>query len=111
MAADELNIQTLIPCIQEYLINHRHEFLRQQNSIEILETIYQHESFKDLWNFYLEKICEEPEILFKSEKFINLKAPLLELLLKRDDLNLDEIIIWDNLIKWCLAQHSNVSQD
>ncbi|POG76866.1 hypothetical protein GLOIN_2v851760 [Rhizophagus irregularis DAOM 181602=DAOM 197198] len=111
MAADELNIQTLIPCIQEYLINHRHEFLRQQNSIEILETIYQHESFKDLWNFYLEKICEEPEILFKSEKFINLKAPLLELLLKRDDLNLDEIIMWDNLIKWCLAQHSNVSQD
>jgi hypothetical protein len=31
--------------------------------------------------------------------------------LKRDDLLLDEIFIWDNLIKWCLAQHSNISQD
>ncbi|GES87979.1 hypothetical protein GLOIN_2v851760 [Rhizophagus clarus] len=111
MAADELNIQTLIPCIQDYLIKHQREFLQQQNFIEILDSIYQHESFKDLWNFYLEKFCEEPETLFKSEKFINLKAPLLELILKRDDLNLDEIIIWDSLIKWCLAQHSNISQD
>src|SRR5205085_230550 len=35
----------------------------------------------------------------------------LELLLKRDDLSLDEIVVWDSLIKWCLAQHSNISQD
>ncbi|CAB4377972.1 unnamed protein product [Rhizophagus irregularis] len=28
-----------------------------------------------------------------------------------DDLLLDEIVIWDNLIKWCFAQHSNISQD
>ncbi|RIA84114.1 hypothetical protein C1645_430427 [Glomus cerebriforme] len=110
MAVDELNVQTLIPCIQEYLIKHHHEFL-QQNSAEILETIYQHESFKDLWNFYLEKICEEPEVLFNSDKFIKLNAPLLELLLKRDDLRLDEIVVWDSLIKWCFAQHSNISQD
>jgi hypothetical protein len=40
-----------------------------------------------------------------------LKPSLLELILKRDDLSLDESIIWDNLIKWCLAQHSNISQD
>src|SRR5204863_4568847 len=39
-------------------------------------------------------------------KFINLKAPLLELLLKRDDLNVDEIEIWENLLKWCFAQQN-----
>ncbi|GBC01429.1 hypothetical protein RclHR1_04190013 [Rhizophagus clarus] len=113
MAVDELNIQTLIPCIQEYLIKQQHEFL-QQNLIEIFETIYQHyqhESFTELWNFYLDKICKEPLLLFNSDKFVNLNAPLLELLLKRDDLNLDEIIIWDSLIKWCLAQNPNISQD
>jgi len=38
----------------------------------------------DLWNFYLDVIYKEPKILFNSNKFINLKAPLLELLLKRD---------------------------
>jgi hypothetical protein len=110
IAVDEINLQTLIHYIQEYLIKHQDKFL-QQNPIEILETVYQHETFTELWNFCLEKICEEPEMLFNSDKFISLKAPLLELLLKRDDLSLDEIVVWENLIKWCLAQHSNISQD
>src|SRR5688572_14716308 len=106
-AVDEFDIQTLIHYIQEYLIN---EFL-QQNPIEILETVYKHETFPDLWDICLEKICVEPDILFNSDEFIRLKAPLLEMLLKRDDLSLDEIVVWESLIKWCLAQHSNISED
>jgi hypothetical protein len=106
---DELNIHSLITYIQEYLIEHQTEFLHQ-NPTGILETVYQHETFMDLWNFCLEKICEEPKILFNSDNFINLKAPLLELLLKRDDLNMDEIEIWDNLLKWCFTQQ-NVMND
>jgi hypothetical protein len=103
IAVDELNIKSLISHIQEFLINHQIEFLHQ-NPTGILETVYQHETFTDLWNFCLEKICKEPKILFNSDKFINLKAPLLEVLLKRDDLNMDEIVIWEILLKWCFAQ-------
>ncbi|PKK64954.1 hypothetical protein RhiirC2_853947, partial [Rhizophagus irregularis] len=110
IAVDELKIQTLILCIQEYLIKHQHEFL-QQNPLEILETVYQRETFTNLWNYYLEEICAKPDTLFKSDKFTNLKAPLLELLLKRDDLSLDEIDIWDSLIKWSYAQHPSIQQD
>ncbi|GBC01814.1 hypothetical protein RclHR1_04340011 [Rhizophagus clarus] len=109
IAVDELNIQSLVSYIQEFLIEHQTEFL-QQNPTGILETVYQHETFTDLWNFCLEKICEDPEILFSSENFINLKAPLLELLLKRDDLNIDEVKIWEYLLKWCLAQQ-NLQKD
>ena len=58
IATDELNIQSLISCIQEYLIKHQDKFL-QQNPIELLETVYQHEPFTDLWNYFLEKICKE----------------------------------------------------
>ncbi|CAB4420309.1 unnamed protein product [Rhizophagus irregularis] len=105
MVVDELNIHSLITYIQEYLIENQTEFLHQ-NPTGILETVYQHETFTDLWNFCLEKICEEPKILFNSDNFINLKAPLLELLLKRDDLNMDEIEIWDNLLKWCFTQQN-----
>ncbi|RGB24647.1 hypothetical protein C1646_772782 [Rhizophagus diaphanus] len=108
IAVDELNIQQLISYIQEYLIEHQTEFLHQ-NPTGILETVYQHEKFMDLWNFYLEKICEEPEILFNSDKFINLKAPLLELLIKRDDLNMEEIEIWEGLLKWCFAQQNMIN--
>jgi hypothetical protein len=101
IAVDELSIHSLISHIQEFLIEHQTEFLFQ-NPTEILEIVYQHESFTDLWKFCLEKICEEPRVLFSSDKFINLKAPLLELLLKSDDLDMDEIKIWENLLKWCL---------
>ncbi|CAB4377915.1 unnamed protein product [Rhizophagus irregularis] len=101
IAVDELNIHPLISHIQEFLIEHQTEFLHQ-NPTGILEIVYQHEAFTGLWNFYLEKICEEPNILFNSDKFINLKASLLELLLKRDDLNADEIEIWENLLKWSI---------
>src|ERR671939_278253 len=94
IAVDELNIHSLISHIQEYLINHQTEFLHQ-NPTDILETVYQHETFTDLCN---------------SDRFINLKAPLLELLLKRDDLNIDEIEVWQSLLKWCTAQQ-NVKND
>jgi hypothetical protein len=110
IAVDEINIQTLINYIQEYLIKQQNEFL-QENPIEMLEMVYQHETFTELLNFYLEKICAEPGMLLDSDKFIILKEPVLELLLKRDDLLLDEIVVWDNLIKWCLVQHPNISQD
>ncbi|RIA98682.1 hypothetical protein C1645_731421 [Glomus cerebriforme] len=100
IAVDELNIHSLINHIKEYFINHIIEFL-YQNPIDILEIIYQYEqSFMDLWNFCLEIICKDPKILFDSDKFIYLKAPLLELFLKRNDLNMDEIKIWENLLKW-----------
>src|SRR6266542_2875941 len=106
IAVDELNIQQLVSHIQEYLIEHQTEFLHQ-NPTGILETVYQHETFTDLWNFCLKRICEEPEILFNS---VDLKAPLLELLLKQDDLKMDEIEIWEGLLKWCFAQQ-NMTND
>ncbi|GBB93020.1 hypothetical protein RclHR1_00210016 [Rhizophagus clarus] len=108
IAVDELNIQQLISHIQEYLIEHQTEFL-YQDPTGIIETVYQHETFTSLWNFYLKKICEEPKILFNTDKFINLKPSLLELLLYRDDLNIDEIEIWENLLKWCFAQQKIIN--
>ncbi|CAB4404493.1 unnamed protein product [Rhizophagus irregularis] len=105
IAVDELNIQQLISHIQEYLIEHQTEFLCK-NPTSILEIVYQHETFTDLWNFCLEKICEEPKILFDSDKFFDLKVPLLELLLKRDDLDMNEIEVWEGLLKWCLFQQN-----
>ncbi|RGB42626.1 hypothetical protein C1646_662044 [Rhizophagus diaphanus] len=110
IAVDELSIQSLIPHIENYLIKHQYKFL-QQNPIGILETIYQYETFTRLLNYCLNKICEEPEILFNTDKFINLKATIIELLIKQDDLWLKEIEIWDNLLKWTFAQNPTISKD
>src|ERR1043165_5687655 len=99
IAVDELDIHQLVFHIQEFLIKQQHEYLHQ-NLTDILEIVYLHETFSDLLNFCIEEICEDPKILFNSENFINLKAPLLEMLLKRDDLSVDEIEVWENLLKW-----------
>src|SRR5581483_5820200 len=93
----------LISYVQGFLIEHQAEYLQY---IKIQLVFLKHETFTDLHNFCLEKICEEPEILLNSDKFINLEAPLLELLLKRDDLFIDEIEIWESLLKWCFAQQN-----
>src|SRR3954447_18060015 len=78
--------------------------------LEFLKPFINTKQFTDLWDFCLEMICEEPKVLFNSDKLINLKTPLLELLLKRYDLDLNEIEIWENLLKWRFVQH-NVKND
>ncbi|CAB4393427.1 unnamed protein product [Rhizophagus irregularis] len=56
-------------------------------------------------------ICLDPRTLFDSAKFIDLPAPLLEVILKRNDLNLIEIEIWEYLIKWGLARDEILNEE
>ncbi|GBC00443.1 hypothetical protein RclHR1_03860008 [Rhizophagus clarus] len=107
MAVDELNIQSLILRIEEHLIKYQHEFLKQ-NPMKILETIYQNESFISLLDWFFNKICEN---FVSSDKFVTIKPHLLEFLLKRDDLYLEEIDIWNNLMRWASAQHPTIPKD
>ncbi|RGB42265.1 hypothetical protein C1646_810101 [Rhizophagus diaphanus] len=107
MAVDELNIQYLIPRVEKHLIKYQYEFL-YQNPLRILQTIYQNESFTSLVDFFFNKICEN---FVNSDKFITIQPHLLEFLLKRDDLHLEEVDIWDNLMRWIFAQHPNIPKD
>ena len=81
------------------------------NPVEILQIVYCHQIFNNIQSFCLETTCFEPGILFNSVKFINLPASLLEIILKRDDLNLDEIEVWENLTKWGLVQEKTLNAD
>ncbi|GBB97727.1 hypothetical protein RclHR1_03050016 [Rhizophagus clarus] len=110
IAVDEIKIQKLTSYIQEYLIKNKDGYI-QQNTIETLEKIYQNNAFTGLQNICIKKICKDPQKLLNPNKFKSLKAPLLELLLKRDELSLDESVIWDNLIDWCFAKNPDISRD
>ncbi|PKK68165.1 hypothetical protein RhiirC2_782621 [Rhizophagus irregularis] len=74
IAVNGINIQTLVTCVQKHLINDK-KFL-QENFMEILQIVYHNELFMELLKY----------------------SPLLEFLLNRDDLNLNEIEIWNGLI-------------
>ena len=73
IAVDELKYSIVNFPRSRILIERKAEFL-QSNPTGILETFYQHEAFADLCNFCLETICDEPEILFNTDKFVNLKV-------------------------------------
>ncbi|RIA92254.1 hypothetical protein C1645_874890 [Glomus cerebriforme] len=108
--SDELNLKKLANVTEDFIIKNHRQFL-QNDPVGILQIINYCKLLVNLQEFCLDKICSEPEILFNSDKFTQLPAPLLEILLKRDDLNLKEIEIWENLVKWGLAQSQVFDQD
>ncbi|CAB4431911.1 unnamed protein product [Rhizophagus irregularis] len=110
VATEELGLNILGEYIQEFLVKNQKKFL-QNDPIGILEVAFQHENFTTLRDCGLEAICQEPNILFGTDKILSLPAQILESLLKRDDLALNEIEVWNNLIRWAHAQQPTVNKD
>ncbi|CAG8492751.1 7241_t:CDS:2 [Diversispora eburnea] len=65
------------------------------------------ETFKEiLKEFCLQEICENPQIIFGSSDYLRFNKTLLSHILRRDDLVMEEIEIWMNILKWSLSQNS-----
>ncbi|CAG8588023.1 6418_t:CDS:2, partial [Acaulospora morrowiae] len=109
-ASDELNLQELIVYSQDHLIQEKPEWL-QENLIRVLQMIVNLEDCQELQDFCLRVICQDPYWLFYSEQFFLLEESILVSLLKRDDLLMEEIEIWDRLIAWGIAQNQQVDRD
>src|SRR5205823_1859771 len=102
LSSDEFELQPLITYIQETLIKNHEDFIIK-NILEIVELTYQKKFLNKLWDFCIQEICCDSDNLFESTKFLSLNPAILEIILKRDDFNIDnEIIIWENLLKWTL---------
>ena len=101
-----MKLNQLIKVAEDFFIENHQKFIRI-DPVEILQIVYCRQVFDNIQNHCLKTIYSEPDILFNSVKFINLPAPLLENILKREDLNLYEIEVWDILIKWGLTQKKN----
>ncbi|EXX64996.1 BTB/POZ domain-containing protein [Rhizophagus irregularis DAOM 181602=DAOM 197198] len=105
-ASDKFSLDTLTKFTEKYLIENHSEYIRKY-SVKILRSILNtNYTFDELQELCLDTICYEPKLLFHANNFTRLPAPLLEIVLKRDDLNLVEIEIWESLIKWGVAQVS-----
>ncbi|CAG8467743.1 2490_t:CDS:2 [Funneliformis mosseae] len=101
ITSDELLLEELIKPVQAYLIKNPHVWV-QRNFVLIY-----HQSLincKRLQDFCFEPICVVPEPFFNSKHFLSLDKDILFDLLKRDDLTIGEIDIWDCLVKWGIGQ-------
>src|SRR5205085_3423412 len=94
-------------CMMEYFIENCEKYIKE-NAVKILQTIYKSEKFKELKNIYLEKFCDYGGKLFESNDFESLEKIALLEVIKRDDFDVDEIVIWEKILKWGLARHPEI---
>ncbi|CAG8586371.1 7878_t:CDS:2 [Acaulospora morrowiae] len=85
VASDELLLGELIIYIQDYFINQGHSWLKTT-------------------------ICNDPEPFFTSESFPSLNKDIFLELIKRNDLEIDEVDIWEHLITWGLHQTQEIEK-
>ncbi|EXX74890.1 hypothetical protein RirG_046850 [Rhizophagus irregularis DAOM 197198w] len=107
-AADELRLQELVDHLQKYLIENKSEWMEE--NFEFTQRIsLQSNNFVELQQFCANFIAKSPEQIFKSLTSISEK--FLISLIKRDDLQMKEIEIWEHVLKWGLAQNPTLVSD
>jgi hypothetical protein len=110
IAADELNFVEIIDYLQDI-------FLKQtQNSVQRYFTHFydvtsQYSNFTKLRNYVKNIVTDLPHIIFRADDFIGLDKETLLYLVKRVDIVIDEIEIWDCLLKWCMAKINLKNKD
>ncbi|RHZ51186.1 hypothetical protein Glove_482g74 [Diversispora epigaea] len=110
ITANELELKELSRKLESYLIESKASWLRIQFSF-VYHSIFDSHGFEGLKDFYNNIIVKYPNLIFESEDFTSLKETALIPILKRDDLNIEEIKIWDYVIKWGISQNPTLPAD
>ncbi|CAB4399076.1 unnamed protein product [Rhizophagus irregularis] len=111
LAADELALVELVKYMEEYIITYERDWV-QENLASIFATASKYESFTRLWKHFCgEMLAQQPNTLFNSSYFLSLEKPTLLEFIERDDLNIEEVEIWENLIKWAREQTPKIDHN
>ncbi|RHZ77537.1 hypothetical protein Glove_177g148 [Diversispora epigaea] len=108
LAADELELEELSNKLETLLIETKGSWLRTHFSFIYHSIFNRHDDFKKLKNFCNDIVVKYPHLIFEADEFTSLKESALVSLLKRNDLQMEEVKIWDYVIKWGIAQTSTL---
>ncbi|EXX74572.1 hypothetical protein RirG_049840 [Rhizophagus irregularis DAOM 197198w] len=109
-AADILCLQELINYLQKYLIESKSEWMEQH--FEFTQQISsQSNNLLELQEFCTNLMVQSPEKIFKSFDFTSLSESSLISLIKSDDLQMNEVEVWEHVLKWGLAQNPTLIPD
>ncbi|RHZ76580.1 hypothetical protein Glove_196g59 [Diversispora epigaea] len=107
MTANEFEIEELTKKLENHLIETKSSWLKSHFSL-VYRSIFSGNNFKNLEKFCNDIVAKYPSLIFEAEDFTSLQESALVSLLKRDDLQLEEVIIWEYIIKWGIAQNSTL---
>ncbi|RHZ82470.1 hypothetical protein Glove_109g20 [Diversispora epigaea] len=113
IVANELEFKELSEKLESYLVEFKASWLRTHFS-RIYHSIFDSNKcneFKGLKQFYNDIITKHPNLIFESEDFTSLQEAALITILENDNLQLEEIKIWDYVIKWGIAQNSTLPRN
>ncbi|PKC63350.1 hypothetical protein RhiirA1_422787, partial [Rhizophagus irregularis] len=110
VAASELNLQELVIYTQSFLINYKTSWIEQNFSL-VYQTSFENDSLLELQEYCTNLISKNPDKIFKSIDFSSIPEKILISLIKSDNLQMDEIKVWENVLKWGLAQNPELSSD
>src|SRR5436305_12086280 len=109
-ACDELCFDELFEDLQNFLMKEEKEWI-QENLIDIYKISTKHQSFSLLQDYCDELIYyDNAELLLKSKDIVVTEKPMFMTILKKDDLELMEIDIWNCVIRWGMGQIGNQEQ-
>src|SRR6266498_1761672 len=99
VAFDELLLKELSKHAQNHLIENQSTWV-QINLVIVLNKVFKIASCKQLRDHCLEIFCQDPLPFLTTKDFLSLNKEILYELLKREDLQIKEVVVWDHLIKW-----------
>ena len=103
VASDELLLDELYNFVEDHLIKNQSNWIKE-NYVKVLHTIYLLPKCVKLKDYCLNSICDSPKPFFTSTNFPTLEEDVLLDLLKRNDLDMEEIDVWNSLIEWGIHQ-------
>ncbi|RHZ75486.1 hypothetical protein Glove_213g75 [Diversispora epigaea] len=104
LAANEFELDELTNKLETLLIDTKASWLKTYFS-HIYRNILNGNNFKKLENYCNDIVAKHPNIIFDCSDFNSLSVSALVSLLHRDDLQMEEVKIWDYVIKWGIAQN------
>src|SRR6185436_9393570 len=99
IVANEFEFEELSEKLESYLVESKSSWLRTHFFL-VYHSIFDSNRFKGLKQFYNNIIAKHPNLIFESEDFTSLQETALVSILEKDDLQMEEIKIWDYIIKW-----------
>ena len=82
-----------------------------QNFNLTYQTSFQYDIFLELQEFCTVIMSKEPENIFKSLDFISISENLLISLIQHDNLEMNEVQVWEGVLKWGFARNPKLPSD
>ncbi|GBB92836.1 hypothetical protein RclHR1_20630002 [Rhizophagus clarus] len=105
-----LSLQELIPHLQSFLIKNKENWLEQNFNL-IYQMSLENDTFLDLQIFFSELISKYPERIFNLPDFTSISEKALISLIRHDKIQMNEVKVWEYVLKWGIAQNSELSSD